>query len=88
MFTVCHDAIDERDKKGKKGLEYIFLKNLVDLLKLLVAICKRRLYGLCALPCKRLCVENTTFARKRLTAYVYDLFSRGDFMRTMYVLCA
>ena len=36
------------NKKGKKGLDF-FLKNLVDLLKLLVAICVRRLYGLCAL---------------------------------------
>ena len=38
------------DKKGKKGLESLFLFfNLVDLLKSLVAICVRRLYGLCAL---------------------------------------
>ena len=29
-----------------------------------------------------------TFAHKRLIAYVYDLCARGDFMRTMYVLCA
>ena len=38
-------------RKKKKGLEslFYFLKNLVDLLKLLVAICVRRLYGLCAL---------------------------------------
>ena len=37
-------------RKEKKGLESLFfLKNLVDLLKLLVTICVRRLYGLCAL---------------------------------------
>ena len=37
------------DKKGKKGLEFIFILNLVDLLQSFVAICVRRLYGLCAL---------------------------------------
>ena len=38
------------DKKERKGLEsLIFLKILVDLLKSLVAICVRRLYGFCAL---------------------------------------
>ena len=38
------------EKKGKKGLDFCFvLKNLVDLLKSLVEICVRRLYGLCAL---------------------------------------
>ena len=39
----------EGARKERKGLESFFLKNLVDLLKLLVAICVRRLYGLCAL---------------------------------------
>ena len=34
-------------RKKKKGFEFFF--NLVDLLKSLVAICVRRLYGLCAL---------------------------------------
>ena len=37
------------DKKGKKMLSSFFFGNLVDLLKSLVAICLRRLYGLCAL---------------------------------------
>ena len=41
----------EGTRKEKKGLEFFiyFLKNLVDLLKLLVAICVRKLYSLCPL---------------------------------------
>ena len=62
----------EGARKEKKGFEslflFLFLKNLVDLLKLPVATA----------PCKRICVEYTTFARKRLIAYVYDLCARGD----------
>ena len=54
----------EGTRKEKKGLEsiFLFLKNLVDLLKLLVATA----YVDCtaSAPCKRLCVEYTTFARK------------------------
>ena len=76
--------LNEGARKEKKGLEYIyFLKNLVDLLKSLVATA----YVDCTAyaPCKRLCVEYTTFARKRLIAYVYSLCARGDFVRTMYV---
>ena len=53
----------EGARKEKKGLEslFIFLKNLVDLLKSLVATA----YVDCTAyaPCKRLCVEYTTFAR-------------------------
>ena len=54
----------EGSRKEKKGLEslYIFLKNLVDLLKSLVATAYVDCTA-CA-PCKRLCVEYMTFARK------------------------
>ena len=51
-----------RCKKGKEGARfYLFLKNLVDLLKSPVA----RAYVDCTsyAPSKRLCVEHTTFAR-------------------------
>ena len=61
LFT-SHDASVKRCKKGKKGLESLFfsLKNLVALLKSPVA----RAYVDCTAyaPCKRLCVEYTTFA--------------------------
>ena len=37
-------------KKERKGLEYFFyIFNIVDFLKLLVSICVRRLYVVCAL---------------------------------------
>ena len=53
----------EDARKEKKGLESFFvcLKNLVDLLKSLVATA----YVDCTAyaPCKQLCVEYTTFAR-------------------------
>ena len=74
----------EGARKEKKGLDF-FLKSLVDLLKLLVATA----YVDCTAyaPCKRLCVECTTFcaysnllrtysttcARKQLIAYLYGL---------------
>ena len=65
LFTA-HDSSDGRYKKEKKGLESFFvcLKNHVDLLKLLVATA----YVGCmaSAPCKRLCVEYTTFACKQL----------------------
>ena len=67
----------EGTRKEKKGLESLFiLKNLVDLLKLLVA--NAYVGCMACAPCKRLCVEYTTFARKRLIAYLYDLCARGD----------
>ena len=60
MFTT-HDASDGKYKKGKERVIIFFLKNLVDLLKLLVATayvyctacapCKqplRRIYNFCA----------------------------------------
>ena len=51
-------------RKGKKGLESFsfFLKNLVDLLKSLVATAYVD-YTAHA-PCKQFCIEYTTFARK------------------------
>ena len=60
LFTT-HDASDGRCKKGKERVIF-FLKNLVDLLNSLVAT----VYVDCTAcaPCKRLCVEYTTFARK------------------------
>ena len=49
------------EKKGLESLFIYFLKNLVDLLKSPVT----RAYVDCTAyaPCKRLCVEYTTFAR-------------------------
>ena len=52
----------EGTRKEKKGLESFFLKNLVDLLKSLVATAYVDCTA-CA-TCKRLCVEYTTFLRK------------------------
>ena len=52
----------EGARKEKKGLEFIFIFNLVDLLKSLVATAYVDCTA-CA-PCKRLCVEYMTFARK------------------------
>ena len=52
----------EGARKEKKGLESFFLKNLVNLLKSLVATAYVDCTA-CA-PCKQLCVEYTTFARK------------------------
>ena len=51
-----------RCKKGKERVRiFFFLKNLVELLKLLVATAYVDCTA-CA-PCKQLCVEYTTFAR-------------------------
>ena len=50
-YSLRMMLVMEGTRKEKKGLEFIFyiFFNLVDLLKSLVAICVRRLYGLCAL---------------------------------------
>ena len=59
----------EGTRKENKGLEsYFFLKNIVDLLKSLVATA----YVDCTActPCKRPCVEYMTSARKQLISYV------------------
>ena len=59
-----HDASDGRYKKGKERVRIFiyFLKNLVNLLKSLVA--PAYVDCMACAPCKRLCVEYTTFARK------------------------
>ena len=78
----------EGARKENKGLESLlfFLKNLVDLLKSLVAIA----YVECTAyaPCKRLCVEYTTFAR--IAPYcirIVQLVRVSDLLRT-YTACA
>ena len=74
-------------RKEKKGLEtLIFLKNLVNLLKSLVATA----YVDCTAyaPCKGLCVEYTTFAR--IATYCVRIVRLGhvsDLLRT-YTACA
>ena len=61
--SLCMMLSEGRYKKGKERVRFflLFLKNLVDLLKSPVA----RAYVDCTAyaPCKRLCVEYTTFAR-------------------------
>ena len=79
--------VKEGARKEKKGLDfYFFLKNLVDLLKLPVATA----YVDCTAyaPCKRLCVEYTTFAGK--ATYCVRIVQRlrvSDLLRT-YTTCA
>ena len=74
-------------RKEKKGLEfYLFLKNLIDLLKSIVATA----YVDCTAyaPCKRLCVEYTTFAR--IATYcvrIVRLVRVSDLLHT-YTACA
>ena len=75
----------EGARKEKKGLEFFFL-NLVDLLKLLVATAY--VYCTAYAPCKRLCVEYTTFAR--IATYcvrIVQLVRVSDLLRT-YTACA
>ena len=77
----------EGTRKEKKGLEPLFfLKNLVDLLKSLVATAYVGCTA-CA-PCKRLCVEYTNFARKATYCVRIRLVRSRRLVRTMYVLCA
>ena len=76
----------EGARKGKKELENYFWKNLVDLLKLLVATA----YVDCTacVPCNRLCVEYTTFARKaNYCVRIVRLLRVSDLLRT-YTTCA
>ena len=76
----------EGARKEKKGLESFFLKNLVDLMKSLVATAYVGCTA-CA-PCKRLCVEYTTFARKATYCVrIVRLFRVSDLLRT-YTTCA
>ena len=77
----------EGARKEKKGLESSFvLKNLVDLLKSLVATAY--VYCTAYAPCKRPCVEYTTFAR--IATYcvrIVRLVRVNDLLRT-YTACA
>ena len=71
--------------KEKKGLDF-FLKNLVDLLKSLVETAY--VYCTACAPCKRLCVEYTTFARKATYCVrIVQLLRVSDLLRT-YTTCA
>ena len=74
-------------RKEKKGLESLFFfENLVDLLKSLVATA----YVDCTAyaPCKRLCVEYTTFARiANYCVRIVRLVRVSDLLR-MYTACA
>ena len=75
----------EGARKEKKGLEFYFF-NLVDLLKSPVATA----YVDCTAyaPCKRLCVEYTTFARKATYCVrIVQLLRVSDLLRT-YTTCA
>ena len=74
-------------RKEKKGLIFFFyLKNLVDLLKSLVAT----VYVGCTAcaPCKRLCVEYTTFFRKATYCVRLVQFLRVSNLLRMYTTCA
>ena len=76
----------EGARKEKKGLESFFLKNLVDLLKFLVATTYVDFMA-CA-PCKQLCIEYTTFSRKAIYCVHIVRFLRvSDLLRT-YTTCA
>ena len=86
--SLCMMLVMEGARKEKKGLEplYIFLKNLVDLLKSLVATA----YVDCTdcAPCKRLCVEYTTFACKATYCVrIVRLLRVSNLLRT-YTTCA
>ena len=75
----------EGTRKEKEGLDF-FLKNLVDLLKSLVATA----YVDCTAcgPCKQLCVEYTTFARKATDCVrIVRLLRVSDLLCT-YMTCA
>ena len=87
LFTA-YDASDGRYKKGKERVRIFFvcLKNLVDLLKSLVVTAYVDCTA-CA-PCKQLCVEYTTFARKATYCVcIVQLLCVSDLLRT-YTTCA
>ena len=78
--------VTEGARKEKKGLEFLIFLNLVDLLKLPVATA----YVDCTAyaPCKRLCVEYMTFARKaNYCVRIVQLLRVSDLLRT-YTTCA
>ena len=85
LFTV-HDANDGKYKKGKERVRFFFFENLDDLLKVLVATA----YVDCmtCAPCKRLCVEYTTFACKATYCVrIVPLLRVSNLLRT-YTACA
>ena len=76
----------EGARKEKKGLDFFNIINLVDLLKSPVAAA----YVDCTAyaPCKRLCVEYTTFARKATYfVRIVQLLRVSNLLRT-YTTCA
>ena len=73
-------------RKEKKGLQLFFLKNLVNLLKSLVATAYVDCTG--CVPCKQLCEEHRTFARKATYCVHIRLVRSRRLVRTMYVVCA
>ena len=84
MMLVMEGA--RKEKKGLESLFLFFLENLVDLLKSLVATAYVDCTA-CA-PCKRLCVEYTTFSRKETYCVRIVLLWRvSDLLRT-YTTCA
>ena len=76
----------EGARKEKKGLEFYFLKNIVDLLKSLVATAYVDCTA-CA-TCKQLCVEYTTFARKATYCVRIVLILRVSNLLRTYTTCA
>ena len=84
-FSLSMMPVMEGVRKEKKGLEslYIFLKNLVNLLKSLVAT----VYIECT-ACAQLCVEYTTFALKATCCvHIVRLLRVSDLLHT-YTTCA
>ena len=66
--TLCIMLVKESARKEKKGLDFLFFFNPVNLLKSPVATA----YAYCTAyaPCKRLCVEYTILRVKKLIAYL------------------
>ena len=87
ICSLCMMLVVEGTRKENKRLEPFFcLKNLVDLLKSLVAT----VYVGCTVcaPCKQLCVKYTTFARKATYCVrIVRLLRVSDLLRT-YMTCA
>ena len=85
-FSLHMMLVMEGARKEKKGLESFFLKNLVNLLKSLVATAY--VYCTAYATCKQLCVEYTTFARKATYCVrIVRLLRVSDLLRT-YTTCA
>ena len=84
-----HDDIDGRYKKGKERVIILFFfEKSCRFVEIACSDSVRRLYGLCALPCKRLCVEYKTFARKaNYFVHTVRLLCVSDLLHT-YTTCA